>query len=121
MVAKAATAPDPPAPGENVAPAPAALVPQKEVSLLQFSGPDDIPFLCLPGVLEYHEHPAHTGDSWWLHRTTGAGSLSHLLNAFHSYAVAPIIGFTPDFGLRPVDGGVEIEVRGVRLMGRLPA
>src|SRR6185437_3217307 len=51
-----------------------------EMCMLQFGLPDEVPFLCLAGVREYHEHPAHTGDSWWVHRTTGAGSLSHLLN-----------------------------------------
>ena len=39
--------------------------------MLQAHGPDQIPFLCLPGVREYHDHPAHTGDSWLLHRTKG--------------------------------------------------
>lgn len=108
------------APGR--APAPVAGAPVQESAILQWSGPDDFPFLCLAGVLEYHEHPAHTGDSWWLHRTTGAGSLSHLLNVFHSYAIAPITGFMPAFDFRPVNGAVQIEVRGVQLtVGQLPA
>jgi hypothetical protein len=34
-----------------------------------------MPFLCLPGIREYHMHPQHTGDDWLLHRTTGAGNL----------------------------------------------
>lgn len=33
------------------------------------------PFLCLPGVREYHSHPQHTGDDWLLHRSSGAGNL----------------------------------------------
>jgi hypothetical protein len=33
------------------------------------------PFLCLPGIREYHNHPQHTGDDWLLHRSTGSGSL----------------------------------------------
>lgn len=27
-----------------------------------------LPFLCVRGVREYHEHPQHTGDSWLLYR-----------------------------------------------------
>lgn len=34
------------------------------------------PFLCLPGIREYHSHPQHTGDDWLLHRAGGEGSLS---------------------------------------------
>lgn len=50
-------------------PVPPELVPQgmpvlsQEQFLMQFHGPDDVPFLCLPGVREYHEQPAHSGDS----------------------------------------------------------
>lgn len=35
-----------------------------------------LPFLCLPGVREYHTHPQHTGDDWLLHRNAGAGNLT---------------------------------------------
>lgn len=28
-----------------------------------------LPFLCLRGVREYHEHPQHSGDEWLLYRT----------------------------------------------------
>lgn len=36
------------------------------------------PFLCLPGVREYHEHPQHNGDDWLLHRGSDAGRLAVL-------------------------------------------
>lgn len=48
------------------------------------------PFLCLPGVREYHEHPGHTGDPWELHRTAGAGSLVRLVETIVKYAVEPV-------------------------------
>jgi hypothetical protein len=35
-----------------------------------------LPFLCLPGVREYHTHPQHSGDDWLLHRNAGAGNLT---------------------------------------------
>src|SRR5207302_1101722 len=41
--------------------------------LMQSYGPDEIPFLCVAGVREYHEHPGHSGDAWELHRSAGAG------------------------------------------------
>jgi hypothetical protein len=67
---------------------------------------DREPFICLRGVREYHEHPAHDGDSWWLHRRGGTGTLSHLLEQLAKYGIdglrgvqvqlAPVIGpFAP--------------------------
>jgi hypothetical protein len=41
------------------------------------------PFLCLPGVREYHESSAHSGDSWFLHRKPNM--LVHLLSILHQY------------------------------------
>ncbi len=58
--------------------------------LLQAHGPDEIPFLCLPGVREYHDHPAHTGDSWLLHRRSGEGSLHFILEQIWASAINPI-------------------------------
>lgn len=60
--------------------------------LLQAYG-EDVPFLCLAGVREYHEHPAHSGDVWELHRASGAGRLVQLLEIIHRYGVEPITGF----------------------------
>lgn len=48
------------------------------------------PFLCLPGVREYHNHPQHSGDSWDLHRYTGEGSLFFLLDHIWAYAIRTI-------------------------------
>ncbi len=61
--------------------------------LMQGYGPDDIPFLCIAGVREYHEHPAHTGDSWQLHRAQGAGRLVRLLDVISRYGVQSIAGY----------------------------
>ena len=35
-----------------------------------------LPFLCLPGIREYHRHPQHSGDDWLLHRQSRSGSLT---------------------------------------------
>lgn len=56
-------------------------------TLLQGGQPDDIPFLCLPGVREYHEHPAHTGDSWLLYRAAGERGLLFIIEQLHKYGV----------------------------------
>jgi hypothetical protein len=58
--------------------------------LMQAYGPDDIPFLCVAGVREYHDHPGHSGDAWELHRRTGAGRLVRLLELITKYGVQPI-------------------------------
>ena len=59
------------APGVALAPGQGVLQVQP---LMQAHGDDEIPFLCIAGVREYHEHPAHTGDPWELHRTSGGGA-----------------------------------------------
>jgi hypothetical protein len=70
---------------------------------MQAYGPDEIPFLCLAGVREYHNHPAHSGDLWELHRTSGAGRLVRLLEIIYRFGVEPITGFgvqlVPQVGL----------------------
>ena len=60
---------------------------------MQAYGDDDIPFLCLAGVREYHEHPAHSGDHWLSHRTSGAGRLARLLEVISKYGLETIHGF----------------------------
>jgi hypothetical protein len=61
--------------------------------LLQANRPDDYPFLCLPGVREYHDNPAHTGDSWLLHRRSGEGSLAFILEKIWTYGSDPISAY----------------------------
>ena len=70
-------------------------VPQLESDdpLLQWYSPDDVPFLCVPGVREYHNHPGHSGDSWLLHRGTGTGTLFFVLDVLYRYGVQPIDGY----------------------------
>ena len=63
------------------------------IPLMQAYGDDAIPFLCLAGVREYHEHPAHSGDHWLSHRTFGAGRLVRLLEVISKYGLETIHGF----------------------------
>jgi hypothetical protein len=71
--------------------------------LMQAESPEDVPFLCIAGVREYHEHPGHSGDTWELHRSDGAGRLVRLLEVIHKYGVEPLRGYSvnlvPQVGL----------------------
>lgn len=61
--------------------------------LMQSYGQDDVPFLCLAGVREYHDHPGHSGDLWELHRPSGAGRLVRLVEVIDTYGVRPLSGY----------------------------
>lgn len=47
-------------------------------------------FICLPGVREYHDHPAHSGDAWELHRANGEGSMLQIAEKIWQYGSNPI-------------------------------
>jgi hypothetical protein len=77
--------------------------------LMQAAKPEDIPFLCIAGVREYHEHPAHSGDAWELHRQAGAGRLVRLLEVIDTYGVRPISGYNIELVPR-VSGFIQNQV-----------
>ena len=62
-------------------------------SLMMAHDPDQIPFLCIAGVREYHDHPAHSGDHWELHRPSGAGRLTRLVEIVSKYGLETVVGF----------------------------
>jgi hypothetical protein len=70
--------------------------------------PGEPGFLCMPGVREYHEHPAHSGDAWELHRATGEGSMLQIAEKIWQY------------GSDPIDR-VGIELRQTYQQSQLPA
>ena len=77
--------------------------------LMQSYGPDEIPFLCLAGVREYHDHPGHSGDAWELHRPGGAGRLVRLLDIVDRYGIRPLSGY--NLALEPkITGFVQNEI-----------
>lgn len=80
--------------------------PPDHVYIVQFhtGGP---PFLCLPGVREYHDHPAHNGDLWLLRRGCGEGRLIWLLEQLDRYGTSCAIGMQPM---------LNIDVTGIALM-----
>lgn len=77
--------------------------------LMQSYGPEEIPFLCLAGVREYHDHPGHSGDAWELHRPAGAGRLVRLLDIVDRYGIRPLSGY--NLALEPkIVGFVQNEI-----------
>ena len=63
------------------------------LELMQAHSPEDLPFLCVAGVKEYHDHPGHSGDPWELHRAAGEGRLVRLLGIISKYGLEPVKGF----------------------------
>ena len=61
--------------------------------LMQANSPEDVPFLCIAGVKEYHDHPGHSGDPWEIHRPSGEGRLVRLLEVISKYGLEPVQGF----------------------------
>ena len=61
-------------------------------NLLQ-SHQNEPPFFCIAGIKEYHDHPAHTGDSWLLHRKKGEGSLGFILDQLYNHSTAIIVSY----------------------------
>lgn len=61
---------------------------------LTLAEPNRKPMICLPGIREYHEHPAHTGDPWLLHRGKGGeGTLGFIIDKIYDYGIAPITSY----------------------------
>lgn len=61
--------------------------------LMQAHSPEDLPFLCVAGVKEYHDHPGHSGDPWEIHRSAGEGRMVRLLEVISKYGLEPVQGF----------------------------
>jgi hypothetical protein len=51
-----------------------------------------LPFLCIPGIREYHSHPQHTGDEWLIHRSAGEGNISTICDRVWRFMVNNVIG-----------------------------
>lgn len=72
--------------------------------------PDAVPFLCIPGVREYHNHPAHTGDSWLLHRkVAGEGTLGFIVDKLFNYGISPLNGYNIQIQVTSLQVGLGID------------
>lgn len=101
-----------PVTGDYAAPAVQALVDSDEGprELLVHSHPDtNRPFFCVPGTRQYHDHPQHSGDSWLLHRRTGAGSLATICERVWQAMARNVLGVHVE--LQTVPGGLQVQLR----------
>lgn len=66
-----------------------------------------LPFMCLPGVREYHQHPQHTGDDWLLQRSRGAGTLAVLCERTWRMMASNVLGLSLNLQIMnpPLGGG----------------
>jgi hypothetical protein len=72
--------------------------------------PDARPFLCIPGVREYHNHPAHTGDSWLLHRkVAGEGRLGFIVDKLYEYGISSLNGYNIQIQMTAPQVGLGID------------
>jgi hypothetical protein len=55
---------------------------------VMFQGETGEAFFCAEGVREYHNHPAHTGNPWLKYRTSGRGTLFHILDKLHEFGIS---------------------------------
>lgn len=60
------------------------------------------PFLCLPGIREYHTHPQHTGDDWLLHRASKEGSISIIAERVWRMMARNVVGLGVSVQALPV-------------------
>lgn len=51
--------------------------------------PPRLPFLCVPGIREYHLHPQHDNDPWHWHRYTGEGKLFTVIDNIWVCCIKP--------------------------------
>jgi Predicted metal binding domain len=68
------------------------------------------PFLCLPGIREYHEHPQHSGDDWLLHRASGAGRLAVISERIWQRMVRSVMGLQVMVQALPAPIGTQVQV-----------
>lgn len=72
--------------------------PLQPIDLLQGNG-DMVPFFCIPGIREYHNHPAHSGDFWFLYRKNGEGTLPFILDQLYNYSIGTARRFNINLNL----------------------
>ena len=60
-----------------------------------------LPFLCVAGIREYHNHPQHTGDSWLLHRPLGEGCISTICDRVWRFMARNVIGLNMNMQALP--------------------
>lgn len=70
-----------------------------------------LPFFCIPGLREYHEHPQHSGDDWLLHRDSGAGNLATICDRVWRYMVRNVVGMRVTLQTCPPPVPAQFDIR----------
>jgi hypothetical protein len=73
------------------------------------------PFLCVPGVRQYHTHPQHSGDSWLLHRTSREGSLAMICERVWQTMARTLLGL--QIQLQTLPGQMQFQLQLVSAPG----
>lgn len=79
------------------------------------------PFLCVPGVRQYHTHPQHSGDSWLLHRAGREGALGTLCDRIWQAMVLNFVGLQLTLTTLPPAAGQPAELRLQLVSGNVQA
>lgn len=66
------------------------------------------PFLCLPGIREYHSHPQHSGDDWLLHRHLREGDLAVVCERIWRRMSRNVLGMSVAIQSLAPTGGADI-------------
>lgn len=100
--------------GEPAVPHARAMMPTAE-------GPRDVlvdshpetrrPFLCFPGIRQYHDHPQHSGDLWLLHRGQGTGSLATICDRVWRSMARNVLGLRVTAQMLPAPFVPQVDVR----------
>lgn len=69
--------------------------------------PGGLPFLCMAGIREYHDHPFHSDDPWLVHRDTGVGTLQHILDVIHRHGVLTLKQWNYQISMQVQVAGIE--------------
>lgn len=104
--------------------------PSVRAFLMTSEGPRDVlinghpttnrPFICLPGIREYHSHPQHTGDDWHLHRPGKEGSISVICDRIWLTMAKNVVGLHVTLQTLPTAGQqAQFSIRVAQ--GNLPA
>jgi hypothetical protein len=84
--------------------------PFQPLDLLQGHG-NMVPFFCIPGVREYHDHPAHSGDSWFLYRTRGEGNLLFIIDQLYNNSIATAKSYQAVLNLTDFKMQIQQEIK----------
>lgn len=85
-------------------------MPLQPIDLLQGNG-EMVPFYCIPGVREYHNHSAHSGDSWFLYRTRGEGNLLFIIDQLYNHSIGISKGYSAVLNLSEFKLQVHQEIK----------